>query len=394
MPDNANELMEKLTALCKRRGFIFPSSEIYGGIGGFWDYGPLGVELKRNIKDAWWNDVVRRRDDMVGVDCSIIMNPKVWEASGHIGGFSDPMVDCKECKRRFRADQLYFVRLLKEGGEALYEGVIQGSVDTSEQVFAEVSARVNSDTRRRIDQANKQGRLTIEGPTSLAATLGSARCPECGGELTEPRAFNLMFKTHVGALEDSSAVAYLRPETAQGIFCNYKNVLDTQRIKVPFGIAQVGKSFRNEINPRNFTFRSREFEQMEIEFFCRPAEADTWYEYWRNERYQWYIRHGLRSSRLRLRDHQKDELAHYARACADVEYEFPFGISELEGIANRTDYDLTQHQKFSGKDLTYFDDEAWEADKDKFTPDKFGGDAKAAKEAADAAKKGLPYRFI
>ncbi|MCY2926975.1 MAG: glycine--tRNA ligase [Planctomycetota bacterium] len=447
MPDNANELMEKLTALCKRRGFIFPSSEIYGGIGGFWDYGPLGVELKRNIKDAWWNDVVRRRDDMVGLDCSIIMNPKVWEASGHIGGFSDPMMTCKSCKKLFRADHLYMVPWVKaeaiqqlspeyaEADQELEERLLQiqqgnmsdmerGKARTEAQRLARyrkdvavyrlvpfwkfVVASTEQEALQSAQLSNKEAKAfhgdAKQLPPKLIGEYMASEvemrvpvcCPNCGeaDSLTPPRQFNLMFKSHAGAMEDSASVVYLRPETAQGIFCNYKNVLDTQRIKVPFGIAQVGKSFRNEINPRNFTFRSREFEQMEIEFFCRPSEADTWYEYWRNERYQWYIRHGLRSSRLRLRDHQKDELAHYARACADVEYEFPFGISELEGIANRTDYDLTQHQKFSGKDLTYFDDEAWEADKDKFNPDKFGGDVKAAKEAADAAKKGLPYRFI
>jgi glycyl-tRNA synthetase len=420
MPDNANELMEKLTALCKRRGFIFPSSEIYGGIGGFWDYGPLGVELKRNIKDAWWNDVVRRRDDMVGLDCSIIMNPKVWEASGHIVNFSDPLVDCKACRSRFRADQFDRWRLHQidlppiraaEGSDlTLFEkGPLAGEVlveSGSGNEEVQTAIRKNLGLKRAkisvktstvgvsphyVEDGNNW--YYLKGFAGITCQKGD-KCPRCGGELTDARKFNMMFKSHAGAMEDSASLVYFRPETAQGIFCNYKNVLDTQRIKVPFGIAQVGKSFRNEINPRNYTFRSREFEQMEIEFFCRPAEADTWYEYWRNERYQWYIRHGLRSSRLRLRDHQKDELAHYARACADVEYEFPFGISELEGIANRTDYDLTQHQKFSGKDLTYFDDEAWEADKDKFTPDKFGGDTKAAKEAADAAKKGLPYRFI
>ncbi len=296
--------MEKLVSLCKRRGFVFPSSEVYGGLNGFWDYGPLGVELKRNVKDAWWVDNVRSRDDMVGLDCSIIMNPKVWEASGHVGGFTDPMVDCKAegCKGRFRADHV----------------------------------------------ATSACPLKPSQPPG-----GSDKC-----QLTEPRQFNLMFKTFVGALEEASSVAYLRPETAQGIFANFKNVVDTGRVKIPFGIAQVGKSFRNEIAPRNFTFRSREFEQMEIEFFCRPEEAADWYAYWRRERFDWYVRHGLQSSRLHLRDHEKDELAFYSTATADIEYEFPFGVSELEGIAHRGDYDLTQHMKHSGKDLSYFDEEA------------------------------------
>jgi glycyl-tRNA synthetase len=302
--------MDKLVSLCKRRGFIFPSSEIYGGINGFWDYGPLGVELKRNIKDAWWIDVVRSRDDVVGLDCSIIMNPKVWEASGHVGGFSDPMVDCKTegCKGRFREDHI----------------------------------------------------------ATSACPLKPSKAPgqfeKC--QLTAARAFNLMFKTHVGALEEASSIAYLRPETAQGIFANFKNVVDTGRIKIPFGIAQIGKSFRNEIAPRNFTFRSREFEQMELEFFCRPEEASHWYKYWRDTRFQWYVDLGLKSEKLHLRDHDKDELAFYSTATADIEYEFPFGVSELEGIAHRGDYDLTQHQKFSGRDLSYFDEDK----KERFVP--------------------------
>ncbi|RME40368.1 MAG: glycine--tRNA ligase [Planctomycetota bacterium] len=305
------DVMERIVALCRRRGFIFGSSEIYGGIGGFWDYGPLGCELKKNIKDAWWNDCVRnpppgpngREYQMVGVDCAIIMNPKVWEASGHVGGFSDPMVDCKTegCKGRFRADQL------------------------------------------------------DENPCPLKPSMTVGRYEKC--QLTEPRAFNLMFETHVGALKDSTSLAYLRPETAQGIFVNFKNVLDSTRVKLPFGIAQIGKSFRNEINPRNYTFRSREFEQMEIEFFCHPSEAPMWYEYWRDVRHRWYVALGLKSDKLRLRDHDPDELAHYADACADVEYAFPFGVSELEGIANRTDFDLKAHQQHSGKDLTYYDDQ-------------------------------------
>ncbi|MDY6914412.1 MAG: glycine--tRNA ligase [Planctomycetota bacterium] len=299
MAENSNDLMDKLVALCKRRGFIFQSSEIYGGINGFWDYGPLGVELKRNVKEAWWQTVVRKRDDVVGLDAAIIMNPKVWQASGHVEGFTDPMVDCKKCKARYRQDEIQ-----------------------------------------------------------------DGKCPQCSGELTDARQFNLMFKSHAGAMEDSASVVYLRPETAQGIFCNYKNVLDTSRLKLPFGIAQIGKAFRNEINPRNYTFRSREFEQMEVEFFCPPDEADKWYEYWRDARYQWYVDLGLTSEKLHLRNHEPDELAHYAVSCADIEYEFPFGVSELEGVANRTDYDLKAHQAASGRDMTYFDDET----KERFIP--------------------------
>ncbi len=319
-----SDLMEKLVSLCKRRGFVFPSSEIYGGLNGCWDYGPLGVELKRNIKEAWWRDMVSGHDDvstlagaptpysMVGVDCSILMNPQVWVASGHVGGFSDPMVDCKGCKGRFRADQLTEIKCPEKPSKCVGE---------------------------------------------------SEKC-----QLTEARAFNLMFKTNVGALEDSSSIAYLRPETAQGIFVNFKNVCDTSRVRVPFGIAQIGKAFRNEINPRNFTFRSREFEQMEIEFFCSPDSSEAWYQFWRNRRYRWYTDLGLKSNKLILRDHRADELAHYAKGCADVEYEFPFGVSELEGIANRTDFDLRQHMKHSGKDLQYFDDQETDAAKKRFVP--------------------------
>jgi glycyl-tRNA synthetase len=352
--------MDKLVSLCKRRGFIFPSSEIYGGLNGFWDYGPLGVELKRNIKDAWWRDNVTLRDDMVGLDCSIIMNPKVWEASGHVGGFSDPMVDCRATKERYRADQMYvfITRYPKpnEKGEAVeswFAGLGASPEDASDgpsKKSAKLAKRFGTPeagaTVIPYLQVDAADRIKVIGPST-----------DEPGTLTEPRSFNLMFKTYVGALESESNVAYLRPETAQGIFANFKNVVDTGRVKVPFGIAQVGKSFRNEINPRNFTFRSREFEQMEIEFFCHPSEAKEWYAYWRKTRFQWYVDHGLQSDRLRLRDHDPDEMAFYSTATADIEYSFPFGVSELEGIAHRGDYDLGQHQKFSGKDLTYFDEE-------------------------------------
>lgn len=284
--------MQNLVSLCRRRAFVFQSSEIYGGLNGCWDYGPLGVELKRNIKELWWRDNVLSRTDVEGVDCSILMNSKVWEASGHVQSFTDPMVDCLQCRGRFRADHI----------------------------------------------ANNQ-------------------CPTCGSKnkFTEVRHFNLMFKTFVGALEDSSSVAYLRPETCQGIFANFDNVVNTCRVKVPFGIAQIGKAFRNEINPRNFTFRSREFEQMEMEFFCHPSEAPKWFQFWKEERYNWYLKYGIKKERLHLREHAKEELAHYAAGCADIEYDFPFGCAELEGIANRTDYDLKRHSEFSKKDLSYFD---------------------------------------
>ncbi|MEO6808203.1 MAG: glycine--tRNA ligase [Isosphaeraceae bacterium] len=375
--------MDKLVSLCKRRGFIFPSSEIYGGINGFWDYGPLGVELKRNIKDAWWRDYVSGHDDrfqpegtpsafsMVGLDCAIIMNPKVWEASGHVGGFSDPMVDCRETKERYRADQLY-----------VFRHDLPGNADAEPRhLSVALTGATVEDARaglgdRLIKLANK-GALSIKRkdlpePTACAyldlspgdrdQIIGPTATKP--GTLTEPRNFNLMFESNTGAVADDSSKVYLRPETAQGIFANFKNVVDTSRVKLPLGIAQVGKSFRNEINPRNFTFRSREFEQMEIEFFCHPSEAAQWYAYWRKARFQWYVDLGLRSDRLRLRDHDPDELAFYSTATADIEYAFPFGVSELEGIAHRGDYDLNQHMKFSGKDLSYFDEEK----KERFVP--------------------------
>ena len=353
-----NEFMDKLVALCKRRGFIFQSSEIYGGINGFWDYGPLGVELKRNIKEAWWQDMIVRRDDMVGVDCSIVMNPKVWEASGHVVNFNDPLVDCKNCKARYRADKVWVVSA-KEGDNVLLNVGAEPEGDDVNAAREAAMSKANSKARRRLEDHADKIAWSCERVDRLAAGTTGV-CPNCGGPLTDARKFNMMFKTFVGAMEDSTSVAYLRPETAQGIFANYKNVLDTTRIKPPFGIAQIGKSFRNEINPRNYTFRSREFEQMEIEFFCHPNEADKWYEYWRDTRYKWYTDLGLTSSKLRLRPHEKEELAHYARACADVEYQFPFGIAELEGVANRTDFDLKAHQAASGKDMTFFDDETKE----------------------------------
>jgi len=306
--------MESLASLCKRRGFIFPSSEIYGGIGGFWDYGPLGAELKRNIRDSWWRTIVQDRTDVVGLDASIIMHPRVWEASGHIEGFTDPMVDCKHCRRRFRADQL-----CEELGIEFETG----------------------------SAAEKNVRLPED-----------AKCPHCGSrELTEPRAFNLMFKTHTGPVEDESSLTYLRPETAQGIFVQFPNVLAVSRQKIPFGIAQVGKAFRNEINPRNYTFRSREFEQMELEFFIKPGTDEEWHEYWVAERLRWYQAIGLPEEHLHRYVYGKEELAHYASACVDILYDFPFGTQELEGIAARGDFDLRRHQEFSGKSMEYFDQE-------------------------------------
>ena len=290
--------MDTVVSLCKRRGFVFQGSEIYGGIGSVWDYGPLGAELKRNLKSAWWKSVVQARDDMEGLDAAILMHPQVWKASGHVDGFADPLVDCKKCKRRFRADHL-------------------------------------------------PGKGDIR------------RCPDCQSEInlleTPPRMFNLMLKTFLGPVEDAGSITYLRPETAQGIFVNFTNVVNSRHRKLPFGIAQIGKSFRNEITPGNFTFRTREFEQMEIEYFVKPDEAAASHERWVQERYDWYVELGIKKEKLQLRPHGAGELAHYAKACTDIEYLFPFGWSELEGIANRGDFDLRQHQEASGKELTYFD---------------------------------------
>ncbi len=296
---------QDLVSLCKRRGFIFPSSEIYGGIGSCWDYGPLGVELKLNVKDTWWK-AMTNRDDIEGLDASILMHPRTWEASGHVEGFVDPLVDCKNCKSRFRADKL--------------------------------------------------------DPAQLAA----GECPTCGkkGMLTEPRQFNLMFKTHMGPLEESSSVVYLRPETAQGIFVNFENVQQSARQKVPFGIAQIGKAFRNEITPGNFIFRTREFEQMEMQYFVKPGTDMESFESWKQIRLDWHLSNGIRRSKLRFHEHGKGELAHYARAAFDVEYEFPIGWQEIEGIHNRSDFDLRRHQEFSSKKLEYFE----EATKEKYLP--------------------------
>ncbi len=394
--------MDKLVSLCKRRGFVFPSSEIYGGINGFWDYGPLGVELKRNIKDAWWRDNITSRDDMVGLDCSIIMHPKVWEASGHVGGFSDPMVDCKSCKGRFRADQIAISILTKEKNyqagsdstEAFWFSALGSDIDVERENKKEWDK-----TFKRLGGKEGCTIVPVWGNPSplqiLAGKPGYAKvpCPHCKekGTLTEPRSFNLMFESHAGAVADDASKVYLRPETAQGIFVNFKNVVDTGRVKVPFGIAQVGKSFRNEINPRNFTFRSREFEQMEIEFFCHPEESADWYKYWRDTRFQWYVGLGLKSDKLRLRDHDPDELAFYSIGTADIEYSFPFGVSELEGIAHRSDYDLSQHQKFSGKDLSYFDEERWERDKAKLG---FNAFKEYLKTRDGVDKPGYPYQYV
>lgn len=290
----ASDVMDRLVSLCKRRGFIFQSSEIYGGTGSVWDYGPLGVELQRNVKESWWRAMVHQRDDIEGLDAAILMHPRVWEASGHVSGFSDPLVECKNCHRRFRAD---------------------------------------------------------------APELDAGKCPVCGARdsFSEPRMFNLMFRTFMGPVEEDADVVYLRPETAQGSYVNFQNVLTASRQRIPFGIAQIGKAFRNEITPGNFIFRTREFEQMEMQFFVDPTTDDEWFEYWKAERMRWVCALGIDPARLRFHEHAPDELAHYAKTAFDIEYEFPFGWQEFEGVHNRTDFDLKRHQEFSGKKLEYVD---------------------------------------
>lgn len=369
--------MQAIVSLCRRRGFIFQSSEIYGGLNGCWDYGPLGVELKRNIKEAWWRHMVTLRTDVVGMDCSILMKACVWEASGHLKGFSDPMQTCRQCKKLFRADQIaemlaesVWVKSLAEVCKAsqltdvltLDIAFLQKWISKEAKEYAPGLGllRYYSMFFPRLS-ALDGNQTTLDSLIRLMAYTNpdnsSRPCPNCGGDLTEPRQFNLMFETYMGAVRDEENKTYLRPETCQGIFVNFDNIVNTSRVKVPFGIAQIGKAFRNEINPRNFTFRSREFEQMEMEFFVRPEEAEKWFQYWKEERYQWYLNHGMRKEHLHLREHEKSELAHYAAGCADIEYDFPFGRSELEGIANRTDYDLKRHSECSKKGLSYFDTE-------------------------------------
>ena len=299
MADNVT--MDQLVSLCKRRGFVYQSSEIYGGLSSAWDYGPLGVELKKNIQKIWWKEMTQLHDNIVGLDAAILMHPRVWEASGHVENFSDPLVDCKECKTRFRADHL-------------------------EQ-----------------------------------EALDSKKCPECGGELTEPRQFNLMFQTHMGPVADDGSVVYLRPETAQGIFVNFKNVLQSSRVKIPFGIAQVGKAFRNEITTKNFIFRTCEFEQMEMQFFVKPGEDERWFDYWREQRWNYYVNKlGINPAKIRWHQHGPDELAHYAKDAYDIEFDFPFGFSELEGVHNRTDFDLSRHSEYCGKEINYLEEETKE----------------------------------
>ncbi len=352
--------MDELVALCKRRGFIFPASEIYGGINGFWDFGPLGVLLKNNLRDRWWADMVLAPPigpdgeplQIVGIDSAIIQNPKTWEASGHVAGFSDPMIDCKESKRRYRQDHLVAV-IDERNGQifAFYQEALE-----EKDSLKKLKKMAGTDELSKLKVAPF---ITI--PVS---DYGKVIGPDTGqkGTLTEPRQFNLMFESSAGAVKDEASKVYLRPETAQGIFLNYKNTLDSLRVRVPFGIAQVGKAFRNEVTPRNFIYRSREFEQMEMEWFCPPDEAKKWFDFWAEARRKWWESVGVSPASLQIRAHDKDELSHYAKAgegTVDIEYRFPFtapGFGELEGIAHRCDFDLTQHEKHSGKKMEYFDD--------------------------------------
>jgi glycyl-tRNA synthetase len=391
--------MEKIVSLCKRRGLIFQSSEIYGGLNGFWDYGPLGAELKRNVKELWWKSMTRLRDDVVGLEATIIMHPGIWKASGHVDTFSDPMSTCRACKKLVRSDQVWEMLETVPWAESIRSACPEGKpnpdallkwaqgkgartvpnlalVKAPEAVLARLA-------QRSADAASLQGIFQILCTAAEEGPLSSP-CPHCGGELTEPRPFNLMFKTYVGPAATEDDVAYLRPETAQAIFVQFKNVLETSRVKVPFGICQIGKAFRNEVTPRNFTFRSREFEQMELEFFIKPDEVvasqkgkvaslaegpslvepqddwgwEVWHKYWVEERFRWYESIGLKRSSLEEYWQKPEELAHYARATVDILYKFPFGTQELEGIAARGNFDLSQHQQFSGKSMEYFDQEA------------------------------------
>ncbi|MEG1316224.1 MAG: glycine--tRNA ligase [Oscillospiraceae bacterium] len=320
MLKNTEKTMDKVVALCKNRGFVYSGSEIYGGLANTWDYGPLGVELKNNVKKAWWKKFVQENPYNVGLDSAILMNPQVWVASGHVTTFNDPLIDCKACKMRHRADKL-------------------------------IEAWLHENSR---DDVNVEGMTNDEMVAFIREN--SIPCPGCGkSDFTDIRKFNLMFKTHQGVTEDNSTEVYLRPETAQGIFVNFKNIQRTSRRKIPFGVCQVGKSFRNEITPGNFTFRTREFEQMELEFFCEPGTDLEWFEYWRTYCHEWLLNLGMRDENLRLRDHEKEELSFYSKATTDFEFMFPFGWGELWGVADRTDYDLTQHQNISGQDMTYFD---------------------------------------
>ena len=396
--------MDKMMSLSKRRGFMFQSSEIYGGLASTWDYGPLGVELKRNVKEAWWRSVITERDDMVGLDAAILMHPKVWEASGHVENFSDPLVECGSCNSRFRSDHLEELTLASEwwlSAEkflgypfASYEFSPNNSNRSGRETEKLIQDWINQNLKHQAPKIPLVANLNlvplvIQALQEIVLTSALKRehliklinaitggsginpkwpCPNCGGELGEPRRFNLMFKTFMGPVEDTANEVFLRPETAQGIFVNFKNVLDSTRKKLPFGIGQIGKSFRNEITPGNFTFRTREFEQMEVEFFVKPGDDDEWLKKWVDARFKWYIDLGIRPENLRRRSHGDDELAHYAKGCIDIEYRFPWGWGELEGIANRGNYDLGRHQEVSSQDMTYFDESAPEGEEKRYLP--------------------------
>ncbi len=342
---NQNDTVEKIVSLAKRRGFVFQSSEIYGGLNGCWDYGPLGVELLKNVKEEWWK-AMTYREDVEGLDASILMHPRVWEASGHVENFTDPMIDCKQCKARFRVDTLTELISAKNKEKTIKEldPSVLSAAGTLEEKFSAL----------------------LEDPDKSIKLLELLGCPQCGnkGTFTQPRKFNLMFKTFLGPVDDSANIIYLRPETAQGIFVNFQNVANSSRQKLPFGIAQIGKAFRNEINTKNFLFRTREFEQMEMQYFCKPGTDTLHYDEWKERRINWFKSLGMTESKLRFHDHPKDKLAHYAKNATDIEYEFPFGWGEIEGIHNRTDFDLGRHQEYSGKNQQYFDEET----KDKFIP--------------------------
>ena len=392
--------MEKIVSLCKRRGFVFQSSEIYGGLNGFWDYGPLGAELKRNVKDLWWRSMTRMRDDVVGLEATIIMHPKIWQASGHVDTFSDPMSTCKACKKLVRSDQVWEMLETAQWAEPVraahspagvnQEALAKWAKGKAPRTAPNLALAKEPETiLARIAERSADAAASLQTLFQLACTASSEStlstpCPHCGGELTDPRPFNLMFKTYVGPAATEEDIAYLRPETAQAIFVQFKNVLETSRVKIPFGICQIGKAFRNEVTPRNFTFRSREFEQMELEFFIKPDEVvhsqtggvatlasetsmsdpqpnwgwELWHKYWVEQRLSWYESIGLKRSSLEEYWQKPDELAHYARATVDILYKFPFGTQELEGIAARGNFDLTQHQQHSGKSMEVFDQEA------------------------------------
>ena len=349
--------LDTIISLCKRRGFIFQSSEIYGGMAACYDYGPLGVELKRNVRDAWWRSMVQERDDVEGIECSILMHPDVWRTSGHVENFTDPLVDCKNCRARFRADHL-------EGYKAAYALTGLFGEDGGEEV-AETEAGYEIPSKSFVGGKKLADGRMIREVRKIEFKGSSTTCPTCGKKaLTEPRLFNLLFQTHVGPIQDEASTVFMRPETAQGMFVNFENVRGSMRRKLPFGIAQTGRSFRNEITTKAFVFRTLEFEQMEMEYFCKPGTDEEWYRHWVTERYNWYLRYGIKPENLRLRKHDADELAHYSRMCHDVEYNFPMGWGELEGIAHRGEYDLTAHMKATGKDLQYFDPET----NTKYTP--------------------------